>query len=68
MPQLRTTPAWLESARRIVVEELLSLHWYTWTATDQQAFENSLTMPMMEEQWTSVYDMADFIFSWVRSY
>ena len=24
MPQLRTTPAWLESARRIVVEELLS--------------------------------------------
>ena len=50
MPQLRTTPARLETAWRIVVEELWRLLRYTWTAADQQALEVSLTQDMMEEQ------------------
>ena len=68
MPQLRTTMARLESARRIVVEELWRSDQYTWTVEDQQAFESSLVADMLAEQWTSVIDMADFIYSWARSY
>ena len=68
MPQLRTTPARLQTARRIVVEELWRRDRYTWTAADQQAFEASLQPLMLQEQWVSTDDMADFIFSWVHSY
>ena len=68
MPQLRTTPARLQTARRIVVAELWRRDRYTWTAADQQAFESSLQPLMLQEQWVSTDDMADFIFSWVHSY
>ena len=68
MPQLRTTPARLQTARRIVVEELWRRDRCTWTAADQQAFESSLQPLMLQEHWVSTDDMADFIFSWVHSY
>ena len=68
MPQLRTTPARLQTARRIVMEELWRWDRYTWTAADQQEFEASLQQSMLQEQWVSTDDMADFLISWVRSY
>ena len=67
MPQLRTTPARVETARRIVVEELWRLLRHTWTAADQRMLEDKLIQDMLAEQWVSTIDMADYMFSWVRS-
>ena len=67
MPQLRTTPARVETARRIVVEELWRLLRYTWTAADQRMLEDKLIQDMLAEQWVSTIDMADYMFSWVRA-
>ena len=67
MPQLRTTPARVETARRIVVEELWRLLSHTWTAADQRMLEDKLIQDMLAEQWVSTIDMADYMFSWVRA-
>ena len=67
MPQLRTTPARVETARRIVVEELWRLLRHTWTAADQRMLEDKLIQDMLAEQWVSTIDMADYMFSWVRA-
>jgi hypothetical protein len=41
MPQLRTTDARLQSARRLASEKLLHFHQYTWSSEDQEEFEDS---------------------------
>ena len=67
MPQLRTTPARMESARRLVIQELWAQDQYVWTAADQRAFVDVLAPEMMTEHWISVYDMVDYIYSWTQS-
>ena len=68
MPQLRTTDARLQSARRLASEQLLHLHQYTWSSEDQEEFEDSFSWFMKVEWWSSTADMADHLVQYVLTF
>ena len=68
MPQLRTTDARLQSARRLASEKLLHFHQYTWSSEDQREFEDSFSWFMKVEWWSSTTDMADHLVLYVLTF
>ena len=68
MPQLRTTEARLESARRLASAKLFQFHQYTWSSEDQREFEDSFSWFMKVEWWSSTTDMADHLVLYVLTF